>query len=211
MRTAPHPNDTPSRKHPASAERYVRVYYRILEDPKFTDVYSDDVRFATWVRLLMAADNAWPHPAPTPRNVNADAFTFLVDVGLIDLATNDHYRVHGLDAERMHRREQGLAGGLVRAAGPRAGGRFTSVPPANADQRTVTSVSPASSSKSISKSIPTLDASTRTNGHVRTPGADGSGEPSDGVLPEPPGLPSKEEAGRILAEIRAGHALTALP
>ena len=48
-------------------------------------------------------------------------------------------------------------------------------------------------------------------GDVRTPGANGSEEPSDGVLPEPPGLPSKEEAGRILAEIRAGHALTALP
>jgi hypothetical protein len=150
-----------------SAERYVRVYYRILEDPKFAGVYPDDPRLATWLRLLMTADNAWPHPAPIPRSVDAAAFAYLVDVGLVDLAANDLYRIHGLDAERMRRREQGVAGGLARAAtGARDGGRYTSVSPADAGQRTVYSVSPASSSKSISKSksISTLDASRRTNG-----------------------------------------------
>lgn len=136
-----------------SAERYVRVYYRILEDPKFAAVYPDDPRLATWLRLLMAADNAWPHPAPIPRTVDPDAFAFLVDVGLVDLATNDLYRIHGLDAERMRRREQGVAGGMARAAtGARAGGRYTSVSPANGGQRTLYSVSPASSSSSSSKS-----------------------------------------------------------
>jgi hypothetical protein len=137
-----------------SDERYVRVYYRILDDPKFEHVYPNDARLATWVRLLMVADNAWPHPAQVPRNVDPDALAFLVAVGLIDSLPNDLYRVHGMDAERMKRREQGLAGGIARAAAAtRSGGRFTSERwSAIADERTVTSVSPASRSSNRSRS-----------------------------------------------------------
>lgn len=133
-----------------SAERYVRVYYSILTDDKFATVYGDDDKLATWLRLLMHADDAWPHPAAIPRSTNDDALAHLVAVGLVELVGTDMYRVVGMDAERERRRAQGVAGGLARAAtGQRDGGRYV---PANAGQRTVTSVSPASNSNSKSNS-----------------------------------------------------------
>jgi hypothetical protein len=42
---------------------YVRVYSRIIDDPKFETVYDDDARLACWLRLLILADATWPTPA----------------------------------------------------------------------------------------------------------------------------------------------------
>lgn len=90
----------------AQDDPYVRVYYRIVSDPKFADVYPDDRRLAAWLRLLIVADGTYPAPAPIPRRVNQAAFRHLVDLGIIDLVGADHYLIHGLQGERGRRSEQ---------------------------------------------------------------------------------------------------------
>lgn len=88
-----------------SAERdpYSRVYWSILDDPKFADVVDDDCLLATWVRLLIVADMAWPASAWVPDSVDHDAVIELVEVGLVDRQPGGRFRIHGLDAERERR------------------------------------------------------------------------------------------------------------
>jgi hypothetical protein len=90
--------------------RYVRVYYSILEDPKFTGVFCDDAALGLWLRLLLNADASWPAPAMLPRRCSEESLKALTDAGIIDLLPNDLYRVHGLDAERGRRSAAGRAG-----------------------------------------------------------------------------------------------------
>jgi hypothetical protein len=90
-------------------KRYVRVYQRIVDDPKFVDVWPDDARLALWLRLLMAADQSWPQPATIPRSVKARPFKALVDCGLVDMVNRDQYRIHGMDTDRIARHEQAQA------------------------------------------------------------------------------------------------------
>jgi hypothetical protein len=97
----------------AQADPYVRVYYRIIDDPKFRDVYDDDSRLACWMRLLLVADGTWPAPAPIPVNVKRSAFQHLVDVGLVDLFPGSRYRIHGMDAERGERRDKAAAAARI--------------------------------------------------------------------------------------------------
>lgn len=92
---------------------YVRVYLSIREDPRFAEVYGDNDRLATWLRLLMEADAVWPAAAPVPRAVHEPSLAALVEAGIIELRPLDHYRVHGLDAERERRSELGRIGGLA--------------------------------------------------------------------------------------------------
>jgi len=97
----------------ADTSEYVRVYLAIRDDPRFATVYGDNDRLATWLRLLMEADAVWPAPAPVPRAVDEQALAALVDVGIIELLPLDHYRVHGLNAERERRSSQGRPGGIA--------------------------------------------------------------------------------------------------
>lgn len=84
----------------AQQDPYVRVYYRVIDDPKFADVFDDDARLACWLRLLLIADGTYPAPAPIPHGVKRAAFAHLVKVGVIDLEPGNRYRIHGMDAER---------------------------------------------------------------------------------------------------------------
>ena len=90
----------------AQPDPYVRVYYRIIDDPKFESVYDDDAALATWLRLLLAADAMYPAPATIPRSVKALVLKKLAKAELIDLLPGDRYRVHGLGSERERRTEQ---------------------------------------------------------------------------------------------------------
>lgn len=83
--------------------KYVRIYYDVIDDAKFAGIYDDDRCFATWVRLLLLADSMWPAPADIPRNANPKAVSLLTLAGLLDLAPNHRYRIHGMDAERNAR------------------------------------------------------------------------------------------------------------
>jgi hypothetical protein len=84
---------------------YSRVYWAIVDDPKFAGIYDDDRHLATWLRLLIAADALWPASTPVPGNARKASVKALVDAGLIDLGTGYRFRVHGLDAERGRRRD----------------------------------------------------------------------------------------------------------
>jgi hypothetical protein len=87
----------------AQSDPYVRVYYRILDDPKFKAV--DDRALGLWVRLLLQADAMYPATAILPRRVHESSLTKLAEADLIELLDNDRYRVKGLAAERETRAE----------------------------------------------------------------------------------------------------------
>jgi hypothetical protein len=98
----------------AQSDPYVRVYYRIIDDPKFESVFEDDRALATWLRLLLTADATYPAPAPMPIGSDRKAVQKLVDVELVDLLPNHRYRMHGLAAEREQRSEHGRKAALAR-------------------------------------------------------------------------------------------------
>ena len=83
---------------------YSRLYWSIVDDPKFVRVYDDDHHFAAWTRLLLIADQSHPASAHLPSNVRRASVKLLADVELIDLQPGNRYRIHGLDAEREKRR-----------------------------------------------------------------------------------------------------------
>jgi hypothetical protein len=92
---------------------YVRVYQSVVDDPKFATIYDDDHHFATWVRLLMAADSTWPASCPIPFGTRKASLNALSEAGIIDLGTGHRFRIRGLDAERERRAEAGRVGGLA--------------------------------------------------------------------------------------------------
>lgn len=83
---------------------YSRVYWSIVDDAKFETVYDNDNHLASWLRLLLIADQSHPSSAYLPANVRKTSIAALADVGLIDLLPRNRFRVHGLDAERERRR-----------------------------------------------------------------------------------------------------------
>ncbi len=90
----------------AQADPYARVYFSIVDDPRFEGVYDDDATLATWLRLLIVAEGTWPASPPIPRWVKARPFDRLVAAGLLETVKSDRYRIHGLDAERGRRKSQ---------------------------------------------------------------------------------------------------------
>lgn len=82
---------------------YSRVYWSIVDDPKFHSVYDDDRHLAAWLRLLLIADQSWPASAHVPAGCRKSSLEELERVGLID-RTGSRYRVRGLDKERETRK-----------------------------------------------------------------------------------------------------------
>lgn len=114
----------------AQSDPYVRVYYSIIDDERFADVYDDDASLALWLRLLLTADAMHPAPSPLPFGIRKSALARLVKAGIVELITGNRYRIHGLDAERAKRHRQAVDAGKTRAANAqREGGRFTSASP----------------------------------------------------------------------------------
>lgn len=98
----------------AQQDPYVRVYYRIIDDPKFDDVFDDKSTLGWWLTLLLAADATHPAPANLPRRLPKASLEKLVTRGLVDLVGTDRYRLHGLVAERENRSEVGKKGANAR-------------------------------------------------------------------------------------------------
>jgi len=88
---------------------YSRVYWTIVDDPKFAAIYDDDATLALWLRLLLQADATWPAAAPLPRSARSRPLGKLVDAGLVDRVGTDRYRIHGLEAERGRRQSAASA------------------------------------------------------------------------------------------------------
>ena len=86
---------------------YSRHYWDLVDDPKFVEIYDDDHHYATWSRLLMVADQAWPASAHLPLTARRTSVKKLADVELIDLRPGGRFRIHGLDKERAKRSQKG--------------------------------------------------------------------------------------------------------
>lgn len=84
---------------------YSRVYWTVMDDPKFDGIREDIRVFGAWSLLLIVADMAHPAPAYLPRTVPSAVTKRLSDAGLIDVLPGHRYRVHGLNAERQRRRD----------------------------------------------------------------------------------------------------------
>lgn len=86
---------------------YARVYWRVLDDPKFAEIRSDMRHFGSWTLMLVVADMAYPAPAFVPSTVPKASFRKLVECGLIDDLSGGLYRVHGMKSERERRSPRG--------------------------------------------------------------------------------------------------------
>ena len=81
---------------------YSRVYHTVINDVRFADVIGDDAAMGTWIKLLVAADAAWPASAFLPRWVRPKPLSVLTRAGIVEVS-GDLYRIHGLDPERETR------------------------------------------------------------------------------------------------------------
>ena len=97
----------------SSAGPYSRVYHCIVDDERFASVIDDYAAGWTWVRLLIAAEQAWPSSAFLPRWVRRRPLQVLVDAGIVE-REGDKYRIHGLDAERQGRSNHARGAANVR-------------------------------------------------------------------------------------------------
>jgi hypothetical protein len=88
---------------PSVKRHYSRVYWEAVDDPKFADVWGDDHALAAWLRLLVAADMAWPARANVYHGIHRGALTTLCQSGLVDMQATGRFRIHGLDKEREAR------------------------------------------------------------------------------------------------------------
>ena len=93
---------------------YSRVYWSVLEDPKFDTIRGDVRLFGSWALMLVVADMAWPVPAFVPPSVPKAAIEQLAQCGLIDLLPGHLFRVHGLAAERERRSHSARNAAAVR-------------------------------------------------------------------------------------------------
>lgn len=93
---------------------YSRVYWRAIDDDKFIGIWDDDAALSAWLRLLLAADMAYPATASLYHGVKKGALDRLCKAGLVDIQPGHRYRIHGLDAERSKRSKQGSLGAAAR-------------------------------------------------------------------------------------------------
>lgn len=90
---------------PSHVAPYSRVYWGIVDDPKFETIYDNDRHLATWLRLLVAADQAHPASATIPAGCSRASVMALAECGLVSLGTGSRFRISGLDKERAKRSE----------------------------------------------------------------------------------------------------------
>ena len=82
---------------------YSRVYWSVMDDPKFDGIREDVRLFGAWAVLLIYADMAYPAPTYRPPFVPLGAFNRLVAAGLVDELPGKRYRIHGLASDREMR------------------------------------------------------------------------------------------------------------
>jgi hypothetical protein len=200
---------------------YGCVYRTIYDDPRLTSVVKDDALTGAWLHLLMAAEKTYPEPTPIPRRTDAGRLARLVKLGVIELQSGDRYTFRGLDLEREARKNRSAAGGVARAkqADRDDLGHFTKKEPSDAPSdagQQATGTYPASLVQRSSRGTGTSTGTdTNRNALLRTTDDDERDDEkaaqdaalrASGILPTPPGLPTPERAGALLADIRLSTA-----
>lgn len=96
-----------------SVRPFARLYYDdFLRE--FPEVYADDAALATWIRLLVVAEKAWPLTPELPRSARAKPLRVLVDAGLVAIGPDFTFALRGHAAERTRRTAAGSAGAHAR-------------------------------------------------------------------------------------------------
>ena len=91
---------------------YARVYYEIVDHPRFERVYRNPSALGTWLQMLLTADAMYPMTPPMPpRNPTV---RLLIDVGLVIQKPGNRYSMRGLEAERERRSAIGRNAAAVR-------------------------------------------------------------------------------------------------
>ncbi len=102
----------------AEAEtRYSKLYWRFAVE--FEEAFHDDAVLATWCRLLVAADIAYPQPVEVPRRVPEAVLEKLASMKLVKLLPGDRYEIRGMKAERERQRDHAKAAATARWKKPR--------------------------------------------------------------------------------------------
>ncbi len=91
---------------------YSRVYWDLVDDPMFAEVYGNVAAFGTWCQLLMIADALYPASAPLPRKTYV--VRLLLESGLIQERPGNRYVIRGLEGERERRSAIGRNAAAVR-------------------------------------------------------------------------------------------------
>ena len=94
---------------------YSRVYWTVRADDRLATIYGNNDHLATWLRLLLAADMAWPAPADVPGSARRQSLAALEGAGIIELLPGGLFRFHGLDTERGRRAEAARASSAHRS------------------------------------------------------------------------------------------------
>ena len=91
---------------------YARVYYEIVDHPRFERVYQNPSALGTWLQLLLTADAMYPmNPPMPPRNPTV---RMLIGCGLVIEKAGNRYSIRGLEAERERRSAIGRNAAAVR-------------------------------------------------------------------------------------------------
>lgn len=122
---------------------FSRHYWDLVDDKRFEEVFPDDHHYATWSRLLMLADQAWPASAHLPASARKASVAKLVAVELVTLFPGGRFRVTGLDAGRTARAEQ-----AQNAAGARWSSGRNAASNADSNAASTADVMPSQSSQS---------------------------------------------------------------
>lgn len=80
---------------------YLEVYWRLAEE--YPEVWDDDRALAWYLRLLKAAEAAWPTAADTPAGIHPRTWDLLTagsDAVVVPEAGGRRYRIRGLDKKR---------------------------------------------------------------------------------------------------------------
>lgn len=94
---------------------YSRVYWSIQDDSRFAPVLRDDRALGTWLRLLLAADAAYPYRPTAPRPTASTRLLIKAEL-LIELPDGT-YTMRGLKGERDMRSQTARSAAAVRWQG----------------------------------------------------------------------------------------------
>ena len=94
----------------SAKDPYVTIERTVVDDERLADIYPDNAAFGAYVKLLIAANAAWPASAELPSWCPAEVIAMLEKVAVVNV-TGDRFRVLEMDSKRIANRERASAAG----------------------------------------------------------------------------------------------------